>query len=276
MTSIPFNSPGGFSTGLTATTIITQTGGITAANLFVSGGATFNSNISAPNIVNSVNGATGNAYASEFFLGYTSTANYYTFPDGNTGNFSGSQTAWYQTSMTFWSPSNQRRVRPNRIYFAPFVVGRTVDIQAIKVNINSSTSGITGNVYFGIYDVNSAGFPQNALFVGSVPVPASSSGFVTLTISAGNAIIPPGAYWMASSWSLNQIVTTWNMPAIGATQMLPQKQMGGGYYATLIVAEPSGFTMPSNTSGLTLGLVDFALQGSTDLVVCPIMEWRVR
>ena len=70
MPLLPFNSVGGYSTGITGTSVIDATGnffgvGATFSSLvrFNSGissaGATFSANIRAPNIVNSVNGLTG-------------------------------------------------------------------------------------------------------------------------------------------------------------------------------------------------------------------------
>ena len=70
MPRVPYNSVGGFSTGLTMTGVIDSLGNITGVGATFSGlilanagisasGATFSGNISAPNIVTSVNGATG-------------------------------------------------------------------------------------------------------------------------------------------------------------------------------------------------------------------------
>jgi len=54
MAVTPFNSRLGYTTGLTAYVVIDETGGISGSRAFFSGG------ITAPNIVYSVNGATGN------------------------------------------------------------------------------------------------------------------------------------------------------------------------------------------------------------------------
>ena len=70
MPLVPYNSVGGFSTGLTMTGVIDSIGNITGVGATFSGliranagisasGATFSGNISAPNIVNSFNGNTG-------------------------------------------------------------------------------------------------------------------------------------------------------------------------------------------------------------------------
>jgi len=71
-TILPFNVPAGISSGgdiafsgaFAGTTgtfskLLTASAGISASALTIGGGATFSGNISAPNIVNSVNGATG-------------------------------------------------------------------------------------------------------------------------------------------------------------------------------------------------------------------------
>jgi hypothetical protein len=104
MPRVPYNSVGGFSTGLTMTNVIDSTGNITGVGATFSGliranagisasGATFSGNISAPNIVTSVNGATGSVttYAGttgniQFRYGSGVTAtNYFGLTVGNLG-----------------------------------------------------------------------------------------------------------------------------------------------------------------------------------------------
>ena len=102
MPRVPYNSVGGFSTGLTMTGVIDSLGNITGVGATFSGliranagisasGATFSGNISAPNIVTSVNGATGSVttYAGttgniQFRYGSGITAtNYFDLAEGN-------------------------------------------------------------------------------------------------------------------------------------------------------------------------------------------------
>lgn len=222
---------------------------------------------SSTNVVYSVNGQTGSAYAYGYFHGFTSNADLFTFPDGNTGNVSNNQPIYYVGSA-FGTISNTRAARPERIYFNPFHLPKAVEMQNIRFSVNTS---VTGDYILAIYDVNEYGFPKNRLYSsGTQAVPAANA---NVTISPSGLTVGAGSYWFAMVFSSSPDVRCWNSNLNGNGVPLGSKAFGSGYYNQSIASEGSGFTMPENTSGLTLRFNDYFQ--STNCTT-PFVEFRIR
>jgi hypothetical protein len=193
MTSIPFNSPGGFSTGLTATTIITQTGGITAANLFISGGATFNS------VVGFNDGSTQNtAYKS---------SNYGPVITDSAGdviiNPKGMITATITNSADFGITGGGGY----RLFLLPFFFDKGCTLTRIATIQGGAASGHTGSLKFAVYDTNqSSGLPLNKLYESST-INITTTNFQRYSATP-NTFIQPGSYWIGYIMDLSKKTDT--------------------------------------------------------------------
>ena len=95
----------------------------------------------------------------------------------------------------------------NDAYFAPISISRRCRIKTIGTQNGASSSGNTGNVYFGVYTSNLYGYPDQRLYI-SASTALTTGNFGVLRVSNVDTIVNPGLYWLAIVYSASSIPTS--------------------------------------------------------------------
>ncbi len=284
----PFNSVGGYSTGLTGYTVIDDIGGLSAAGANFSGlarftagisaaGATFSGQVTLPNgqtlgdgVVTTVNGQTGAVGALRIPIGMTgsSTIRVITYPDGVTTQRADRSQYHISPHITLFDNTGFT-VRANRTYFNSFNASISVGIKSIR--IMSHNTGTTGSCYFSVWSANSqSGNPETRLYSSSLTTVGSGYNFTTVTNASGLVTVPPGLFWIAVSFESSPTIYSFHknyiLPVWGTSDI------SSGYRYTYPIADTSGFTAPSSISAA--GVTFAWMEWNPNSYIIPIIQWQ--
>jgi hypothetical protein len=246
--------------GVTAsfTGLVSASKGISASGITVGG------SISAPNIVNSVNGITGSVGGLNSPVGMTSgSLRVFTYPDGITST--GSKTAFYQPcNLTFqiWNPSFTAYA--NRTYFTLHNVNRSTNIKTLRFTSNNTVT--TGNAYISVWSVDPlTGFPSTRLYVSASTAVGSGYNTTSVTNASGLVTVPAGYFYIAVSFSSSP--TVYGMSNNYTLSTYGSGNMTSGYNMAVAVLDSSGFTAPTSITqaGTTFGIVDYSPSSTTGI-----------
>jgi len=246
---------------------LSTNGGISAA------GGTFNGIITLngqtfTNVVSSVNGLTANVSVLMAPIGITS-GNYtvFTWPTGITST--GSKRPFYQSPYYTGRASASSVMAANRTYF--ILHNATRDVSLTTLRLSTVNTGITGDVYFSVWSINSSnGLPNQRLYVsGALQIP-SGFGYATVTNSSGLVNVSAGLFYLAASFSSTPSIYSHN--ADRNIHIFGSGEYTSGYNNYLPVMQTSGFTAPSSItqSGATFGFIDYY----PTAITIPILEWQ--
>lgn len=216
---------------------ILTTGDITADGLSGISQLTFASGQTADAIVTKSGGATGNVELPRIeWCGLTSG---YDIIPTNWANMS----APISTSPT-----------ANDAYFVPISISKKCRIKSIGTQNGASSSGNTGNLYFGIYTSNTYGYPDQRLYI-SPSTALTTGNFGVLRVSNVDTIVDPGFYWLAVVYSASSIPTS-GLGRLGArmkwmTAISGQSPIGQGSTDGLRAAQGSFTLLTSQTGPFT-------------------------
>jgi hypothetical protein len=216
--------------------------------------------------VTGVNGQTGNAFAYGYYLGFTSTANLSTFPDGGTANYENNSAIFYTSAPYVNTSTGEAKV--NRIYYVPIVIPTQTTIQTLK--ISSFNTGITGNVTFGIYNINVVGMPNTRLYQSSSIIVESGFGTTQVTSGSGLITLTPGYYYLATVFNNTPKVYSIGIQSGTYPSPFGSKNLNGGYQNRNVISDNGSYSLPSTASSLRF--VDYV--GIT-YIAAPIVEFRV-
>jgi len=254
---------GNVGVGLTAPTQKFQVTGnayvsgvVTAISGICASGGTFSGNISASNIVNSVNGYTGNVGGLISPVGMTSgSLRVYTYPDGVTTT---------TTKTPFYSPSNMTHplynngfiAYPNRTYFTLHNVNRSTNIKTLKCT--GQNTGITGNAYITVWSMDPiTGYPSSRLYASTSLVVGSGYNTTSVTNAGGLLTVPAGYFFIAFTFSLNP--TVYGVSLYYTLSTYGSGSLTSGYNNSSPVLDTSGFTAPTSITqaGSTFAFIDY-------------------
>jgi hypothetical protein len=250
-----FNAPGG----------ISASGG-TFSGIINLNGQTFT------NVVSTINGSSGSIGADSIPVGLTSTAiTCVSFPSGIT-SFTSKIPYYMPCQMTNSPSSGTGRVSTNRVYFTLHNAPKEITLHTIR--FPSFSTGITGNCFIGVYDVDiNSGFPKNLLYSSTSITVASGAGSTSVTNASGLVKVPAGYFYIATIFD--------NTPSIYTLPSNIRPSFGSGawtsgYVNYSIFSDPGGFTFPTSlpAAGITLGYIDY-ITGNTGSISGLYIEYRI-
>lgn len=247
------------------TTFQSFNAGVSAQNLNVVGGTTFNSNITLngqtlASVVSLVNGRTADVGTAMIHMGYTSAAvRVFTYPDGVTTT--GSKTPLYQPYQTYQILNTAATLTANRTYFTPHVAVRPISLKTLQ--FVTANTGVTGNCYFSVWSADPlTGFPNTRLYVSASTAIGSGYSAVQVTNAGGLVSVPAGPFFIAVSVSSTPYVYCMSM--LYVPPLFGSGNMTSGYNMAIPVIDTNGFTAPSSRtqSGTTFGFIDYTEGGA--------------
>ena len=263
--------------GATTQTSATIYGLLNAPSGLSASGATFSGTINLNgqtfrNVVSTINGSTGSIGADSIPVGLTSTAiTCVSFPSGIT-SFTSKIPYYIPCQITNSPSSGTGKVLPNRVYFTLHNAPKQSTLHTIR--FPSFSTGITGNCFIGVYDVDiNSGFPKNLLYSSTSITVASGAGSTSVTNASGLLTVPAGYFYIATIF--NNTPSLYTLPS-NLRPSFGSGQWTAGYANYSIFSDPGGFTFPTSlpAAGVTLGYIDY-VTGNTGSITGLYTEYRI-
>lgn len=171
------------------------------------------------------------------------------------------QANYYNPEFVRTGSANGHVVVANRVYFNTIYLAKQAIIRRIKCQ--SASTGVTGNVIFGIYSNNSStGLPDQLLYNSSST--AVGSGFTQNIVGSDSGLITlqPGFYHLAAIFSSTPTMLGYNNGNCNYSHY-GSIEHGGGFQNLVPWFGNSSFALPSSMTGITLYFHHAAITSGT-------------